>query len=213
MPSSSFWKKNLFSLKNNAILHNRVILYFIFLVSLGNFFYLTVERDITSIVIFLLVGFLTSFFSKNMLIILFIALITSSILKHGVGVRHEGLENMIDPPEYNEIPAEEPAEQEETDLSNEKYLEYDENGNPRKRKVENYKGGDEEEEEEEVDEDEDIVENYDGEEEEEEEEEQPNQNVEGYRSGRRRRNTNKSNANNENNINTLKSCVRKCIGM
>lgn len=165
MPSfASLWKKNLFSTKNNAILHNRVILYFIFLVSLGNLFYLTVERDITSIVIFLLVGFLTSFFSKNMLIILFVALITSAVLKHGAKIRHEGLENMVDEPDDSgsaEVPPEEVSteEQEDNDLSNEFYMEKDENGVPRKKKIENYEGEDDEDDEDE----EELVENYEGE--------------------------------------------------
>lgn len=140
-------------MKNNAILHNRVLLYFIFLVSLGNLFYLTVERDITSIVIFLLVGFLTSFFSKNMLIILFIALITSSILKHGAKIRHEGLENMVDEPD-DLGSAEEPAEE---DLSDEFYLEKDET---RKKTAATNDDADATAEE---DVEEDIVENYEGE--------------------------------------------------
>lgn len=132
------FKKNFFSFKNNAILHNRVILYFIFLVSLGNLFYLSVERDFTSISIFLLVGFLTSFFSKNMLIVLFVALLTSAIIKHGAKLRHEGLENMVDDPdaEMPDTPANADAEvdaeadaaaaEEDNDLSNENYLEDEE---------------------------------------------------------------------------------------
>lgn len=145
-------------MKNNAILHNRVLLYFIFLVSLGNLFYLTVERDITSIVIFLLVGFLTSFFSKNMLIILFIALITSSILKHGAKIRHEGLENMVDEPD-DLGSAEEPAEE---DLSDEFYLEKDET---RKKKAATTDAEADAAAEVAAEEDveEDIVENYEGE--------------------------------------------------
>ncbi len=115
--SKSLLKQNLFSLKNNAILHNRVILYFIFLLSLGNLFYLLVERDITTIVIFLVVGFLTSFFSKNMLIILFVAIVTANILKYGANIRHEGLESMVPDPE--EVVADEDLEEaENADLTN-----------------------------------------------------------------------------------------------
>jgi len=209
MPSSaSFWKKNLFSLKNNAILHNRVILYFIFLVSLGNLFYLSVERDITSIVVFLLVGFLTSFFSKNMLIILFVALLTSTIIKHGAGLRHEGLENMVDPPEDSDY-AQEPAEDE--DLSNEVYLEKDENEMPRNRKIENYEGGYEDEEDEEVevedeeveDEDvDDIVENYEG-------EDSKTKNSKNVNDSKVVSDAKKLKTDDK----TITACVRKCLGM
>lgn len=125
---SNFLKQNLFSLKNNAILHNRVLLYFVFLLSLGNLFYLLVERDITTIVIFLIVGFLTSFFSKNMLIILFVSIVTANILKYGANIRHEGLENMVEEEDVaieamegeDELAMEDEAamDTEETDLSN-----------------------------------------------------------------------------------------------
>lgn len=197
---ASFWKKNLFSLKNNAILHNRVILYFIFLVSLGNLFYLTVERDITSIVIFLLVGFLTSFFSKNMLIILFVALITSAILKHGVKIRHEGLENMIDEPDDSGTAEEPVGEDDDQDLSNEFYLEKDANKNTRKQKV------DEEDDEEVMDEEEkeDVVENYEG-----EDDTKDSSTKKSTTDTKASSNSKKTKSEDES---ILSACVRKCLG-
>lgn len=126
---SSFLKQNLFSLKNNAILHNRVLLYFIFLLSLGNLFYLLMERDLTTIVIFLIVGFLTSFFSKNMLIILFVSVVVANILKYGARIRHEGLENIVEEEEEEDEMEqaieglEDAAAEEESDLTNEVFLE------------------------------------------------------------------------------------------
>lgn len=177
----------MFSLKNNAILHNRVILYFIFLVSLGNLFYLTVERDITSILVFLLVGFLTAFFSKNMLIILFVALITSSLIKYGAGVRHEGLENRVDPPDDSGN-AEEPAP--DTDLSNEIYL--DEDVNRRTRRVENYEG--------EEDAEEDVVENYEGED------------SAGDSKGTKDSKSTSDSKKKDSEESVLSACIRKCMG-
>jgi hypothetical protein len=47
----------------------------------------------TTIVVFILVGILTSFFSKNMLIILFIALTVSNVVKYGTSIRQEGFED------------------------------------------------------------------------------------------------------------------------
>lgn len=122
---SNFLKKNLFSLEKNAILHNRVLLYFIFLLSLGNLFYLLVERDITTIVIFLIIGFLTSFFSKNMLIVLFVAIATANILKYGASIRHEGLENMVEEGDKDEVEGGDEAELEGED---EAEVEEDETG-------------------------------------------------------------------------------------
>lgn len=83
-----------------------------------------------------------------MLIILFVALVTSTILKYGAGVRHEGLENMVDEPD-DVGTAEVPAGEEE-DLSNELYLDADEK--KQKRKVVDA-------EEEDITEEE-VVENY-----------------------------------------------------
>lgn len=87
----------IFDAKNNAIIHNRFILYFIFFIALADLYYLTVAGDFFSVSIFILIGFLTSFFSKNMMIILFIALTVTNILKYGTKIRHsEGFEQNSD---------------------------------------------------------------------------------------------------------------------
>ena len=85
----SMFSNRLLASKNNAILHNRFVLYFIFFISLGNLFYLTMESDVFSIMTFVLIGFITSFFSKNMIVILVIALAMTNILKFGTDLRHE----------------------------------------------------------------------------------------------------------------------------
>jgi len=153
------FKKNLFSLKNNAILHNRAILYFIFLLSLGNLFYLSVERDFITIVNFILVGFLTSFFSKNMLIILFVALITSTLLRNTLKTTFEGLDNM----EEGAMDGEEVGADDDNDLMDERYLEEDDETPKKKSKsnieeFEEEQEGEDEEELEDEDEDDDEVE-------------------------------------------------------
>ena len=87
----------IFDAKNNAIIHNRFILYFIFFIALADLYYLTVAGDFFSVSIFILIGFLTSFFSKNMMIIFFIALTVTNILKYGTKIRHsEGFEQNSD---------------------------------------------------------------------------------------------------------------------
>ena len=90
------FKSSLFASNNNAIVHNRFVLYFIFLISLGNLFYMSMDGDVFSIILFALIGYLTSFFSKNMIIILFAALTFTNILKYGANITKEGAKNMND---------------------------------------------------------------------------------------------------------------------
>jgi len=85
-----FKKKGKDSSRNNIILHNVYILYLIFIIALANFLTLVYSNDYYSASIFVLVGFLTSFFSKNMIIILFIAIAITNILKYGSSAAVEG---------------------------------------------------------------------------------------------------------------------------
>lgn len=73
-----------FSEKFKSLLSNRGVLYILFVLAIGNLFYLGTSNDIWTIAIFVLTGFLTSFFSKNMVVILCIALVVSSIIKYGI---------------------------------------------------------------------------------------------------------------------------------
>jgi uncharacterized protein YlxW (UPF0749 family) len=83
--------------KNNlSILSNRYVLYFILFVSLADLLILSVEQDFISIFIFILIGYLTFFFSKNMIVILSIPLIMTNILKYGSDVTQENFENNIE---------------------------------------------------------------------------------------------------------------------
>lgn len=66
-----------------GLLYNRYVLYFIFLIALTNFLYLGYIRDDRSIAIFVLIGILTSFFNKNMIIVLSSAMIVTNVLKYG----------------------------------------------------------------------------------------------------------------------------------
>lgn len=85
-------KNKLIAPSNNAFIHNKFILYFIFFLSLADLLILTVEKDYVSVSIFILVGILVTYFSKNMLIILFIALTFTNIIKYGTKIRSEGFE-------------------------------------------------------------------------------------------------------------------------
>ena len=86
---SIFSNSNKIGDKFKTVLSNRGLLYILFALSIGNLFYLGSENDIMTIAIFILTGFLTSFFSKNMVVILCIALVVSSIIRYGVSVSSE----------------------------------------------------------------------------------------------------------------------------
>ena len=78
----------------NPILYNRAILYFFVTLALLDTVYFLNTKDYFSFAALILVGILTSFFNKNMTIILFIALIVTHILKYGKGSYSEGMTSM-----------------------------------------------------------------------------------------------------------------------
>jgi len=86
MKLNTLQKKILYS-NYNQILHNRFILYLVLFVSLVNLLAFAVSGSYSFIIIFILVGYLTMFFSKNMMVILIIALAVTNILKYGTGIR------------------------------------------------------------------------------------------------------------------------------
>ena len=75
------------------ILQNRFVLYFFCFITIIDVIYFTNINDIRSLITLVLVGFLTSFFNKNMIVILTIALSVTHMLKYGIGNTYEGLEN------------------------------------------------------------------------------------------------------------------------
>ena len=67
----------------SGILHNRYLLYAVFMIALVDFLYLGSIRDMTSVFVFVLIGLLVSFFNKNMIIVLSSAMIVANVLKYG----------------------------------------------------------------------------------------------------------------------------------
>jgi hypothetical protein len=76
----------------SGLLYNKVVLYVAFIVSLINLLIWLVAGDIINVVVFMLVGFLTTFFSKNMVVVLVFALVISNIVKFGLSIGQEGFE-------------------------------------------------------------------------------------------------------------------------
>jgi hypothetical protein len=79
----------------NGMLHNKILLYAVFIFSLLNLFIFVNTGNYTHVAIFILIGFITSFFSKNMLVILLLSLILTNILKYG-STLNEGFEEGAD---------------------------------------------------------------------------------------------------------------------
>jgi len=88
-------KNSVRKLDTKTLLHSRVVLYALCILAVINVVYLANSRDKTNLFLFLIIGFLTSFFSKNMIVILFVALAASQLLCRCMGRRmFEGAENM-----------------------------------------------------------------------------------------------------------------------
>ena len=86
----------------NPILHNQVVLYLFLFMTVVQIVIFVGNNDITSIVLMCLVGILASFFSKNMIVILCIALTITNLLKQGLKkIGYEGFEDKKDDVEAN----------------------------------------------------------------------------------------------------------------
>lgn len=83
-----------------SVLNNRALLYGLSLLVLLDLMYLANSRSFNTIITFILVGFLTSFFCKNMIVILLVALFVAHILKSPRSF--EGAENMNNEDEEDE---------------------------------------------------------------------------------------------------------------
>lgn len=101
----------------SSILHNRYLLYTVFIIALIDFLYLGSIRDMTSVFVFVLIGLLVSFFNKNMIIVLSSAIIVANVLKYG-GINQrlviEGFEEGLDEEEETPAPTKK-AKSEDTD--------------------------------------------------------------------------------------------------
>ena len=93
----SFKKNNISKAlqQSKHLLYNKYVLIFIFILTIGNIVQLAFQGDYFTCAVLLLVGFLTSFFSKNMVVIMVVGMAFANILKYGTKmtnpwVAHEG---------------------------------------------------------------------------------------------------------------------------
>jgi hypothetical protein len=68
---------------SGKILYNKWVLYFIFIVGIYDIVHFYQRGNIMAVAIFVIVGFLTSFFSKNMIVIIVSAIAVSHIVAYG----------------------------------------------------------------------------------------------------------------------------------
>ena len=68
---------------SGKILYNKWVLYFIFIVGIYDVVHFYQRGNIMAVAIFVIVGFLTSFFSKNMIVIIVSAIAVSHIVAYG----------------------------------------------------------------------------------------------------------------------------------
>jgi hypothetical protein len=85
------------------IIHNRFVLYFFVFLAVSNLYFLAMTGENTSIAVFILAGFLTSFFSKNMIIVLFVAICLTNVLRFSINHSSisEGFDDEIVPETAN----------------------------------------------------------------------------------------------------------------
>ena len=97
-----------------GMLNNKWILYVILFISIIDLFNFYSKSDTTAIAIFLVVGFLTTYFSKNMLVVLVVAIAVTHIARFGTSSM-EGMETEEEEEEELKegLTAEEDEEEEE----------------------------------------------------------------------------------------------------
>jgi hypothetical protein len=101
------FNRSLKTMDASQLLRSQYILYILSLVSLLEVIYFASTKDANALFILLIVGFLTSFFSKNMIVILFTALLITHLLRCDIRKPYrEGAENMGD---SNDVKTDEPV--------------------------------------------------------------------------------------------------------
>ena len=97
--------------KPASLLQNKVLLYIVAAIAIVHILLLANSKDFNSVLIFVIVGFLISFFSKNMIVVLLSAIIFTNLIKmvypgqegmKGKKVK-EGLENEDDEDEEDDL--------------------------------------------------------------------------------------------------------------
>lgn len=118
------------------VLRNKIVLYAFLAMTLVQVLFFVNSGDMAAVVTLGLIGFLTSFFSKNMIVIMCVALTVSSLLQFGIRANtHEGLENK----EGEEEPKiDEPAKEDNKQSDEKKSEEKPDEKTPKKAETEEF---------------------------------------------------------------------------
>ena len=82
---------------SNPILRSKILLYIVVFIAIFNILNYAMKIDYMYVLVFLIIGYLTSFYSKNMNVVLLISIAATNVLKYGSKVRlSEGLDNIDD---------------------------------------------------------------------------------------------------------------------
>tara|TARA_B110000879_G_scaffold18491_1_gene22356 strand:+ start:952 stop:1542 length:591 start_codon:yes stop_codon:yes gene_type:complete len=96
----------------NPVLQNQVVLYLFLFMTLTQVVLFVSNNDTAGIVLMCIIGFLTTFFSKNMIVILCVALTMTNLVKRGM--KQVGYEGFEDKEEKKEEKKEEDKEEKNT---------------------------------------------------------------------------------------------------
>jgi len=109
--------------QGERILYNRFVLYFIIFIVFFNTIGHALHGDLMTPLILVLVSYITSFFSKNMIVVLFMGLVVSNVFKYGSNKMRieEGMDNKKEPTEAE--PLDEPEKRIDTPKSSLKVTE------------------------------------------------------------------------------------------
>ena len=78
----------------NPLLKNQFVLYFFLFITIIDLLYLINVQDTNSLVIFATIAFVTTFFNKNMIVVLCLALVITHIVKHGSKSYQDGFSQL-----------------------------------------------------------------------------------------------------------------------
>ena len=108
----------------NPILQNQFVLYLFLFMVLVQIVIFVNNNDTTGIILMCLIGFLTSFFSKNMIVILCLALVGTSLLQKFLNKSsYEGFEEKKDKKDKKDKKKDENKEETEEDVEEEEVAE------------------------------------------------------------------------------------------
>lgn len=80
--------KDLSQISHN-LLHNQLVLYVVFFIAICNLFHFVFSNDLMPVGIFIATGILTSFFSKNMVVIMILSMVVANIYRVGYGKKKD----------------------------------------------------------------------------------------------------------------------------